>query len=75
MNEKLQNCPKCGGTMTEGFMMGHVLGTTAFPEHWHPGVPQCNVFGGTQVEKEKLIPIRSFRCEQCGFLEQYTQTQ
>ncbi len=60
--------------MKEGFMIEHALGTTAFSAKWHPGTPQCNVFGGTQIEKADLIPIQSFRCEQCGFIELYAKS-
>lgn len=64
-------CSKCGGSLNEGFIIEHALGNTAFSAKWHPGKPECNVFGGTQIEKDQLIPIRSYRCEQCGFLEFY----
>ncbi len=66
-------CSKCGGVMIEGFIIDHPLGQSAFPAQWHPGTPECNVFGGTQIDKEKLVPIQSFRCEQCGYLELYSR--
>lgn len=66
-------CPKCNGQMIEGFVIDHPLGYSAYPAQWHPGRPQCNVFGGTEIEKDRLISIQSYRCEQCGYLEQYAK--
>ncbi len=41
-------------------------------ENWSPGEPQPSVWTGLKVEnKDIVVPITTFRCPNCGYLESY----
>ena len=65
------NCPKCGGEMERGYMLE--MDGSATIEHWARGEPKQSWFG-TWIKRPKitdLLPIGSFRCLSCGYLELY----
>ena len=65
-----KKCPKCGG----GMVLGHVsecnLGRS---QPIHPGVVGTWLEGPSFCERPRPsgIPVCSFRCSGCGFLESY----
>jgi predicted RNA-binding Zn-ribbon protein involved in translation (DUF1610 family) len=70
-------CPKCGGGMLEGYILDRA----------HGAYKQCTWIGGTPEERKFLgldmqslnttgrdqIPVTTYRCPSCGFLELYAQ--
>jgi len=65
-------CPKCRGTMEEGFLpdqMYQLLGQLL----WISGKPEpSGLFGqGVKVVGREFYAVRSLRCTSCGFLEMY----
>jgi hypothetical protein len=45
-------------------------------ENWCPGEPQPSFWTGLAVEKrDKVIPVTTFRCPNCGYLESYAIPQ
>lgn len=72
--QKDLKCPKCSGKMEEGVSVEYkVIGSANFNsnnpkiETW--GKKIKNNFFIDSVEKE--IPITTYRCSKCGFLESY----
>lgn len=75
-------CSKCGSDMEEGFIAeynhGNVLVT-----NWYPGAPKVfkvEAFGVTIAEwmdayDKRMLPIQTYRCTHCGFLESYARPQ
>jgi hypothetical protein len=39
--------------------------------NWVEGAPEKSVWHGTNVPAEKCVPVGTFRCSTCGFLESY----
>jgi hypothetical protein len=74
MSAKPQLCPKCQGEMVQGFVAdfthGWVLVST-----WVEGPPEKSFWSGTKAPKEKCLPIGTFRCAACGYLESYAQAE
>jgi hypothetical protein len=67
-------CPKCGGPMEEGFLRdssygGQVEGT------WVEGKPQRSFWSGVSMRGREQLPITSYRCEGCGYLESYARLE
>lgn len=65
-------CPKCQGSMTEGFLAvptdsGHKL------VNWVEGTPQQGWFG-LKLGKKTKHEIRTWRCGRCGYLENYARS-
>lgn len=70
-DEATQICPKCNGTMDQGFVVdnSHLgLGVS----HWAQGLPRWSFWTGIKKPQEQL-PIRTFRCSVCGYLESYAR--
>lgn len=66
-------CPKCAGDMQRGFVFGYQDGQLRFPPYWAAGVPQWSFWMGIKRPRGKLIPVGTFRCSSCGFLEEYAR--
>jgi hypothetical protein len=70
-------CPKCDGEMIQGFIPE--LGPPSFAQvtipAWVEGTPQKSFWAGTKVPKDKVIPIGTFRCVSCGYLESYARPE
>ncbi len=39
------------------------------------GAPQKSFWAGTKLPEEKQIPVGTFRCSRCGFLESYARPE
>ena len=63
MVDKPAKCPKCDGTMEEGFPSGHLFGWVVAP--WK----------GSWLKRVVFWPksVRGLRCKVCGYLELYTK--
>ena len=70
MPERPTECPKCKAKMELGFMPdstpGGVLATK-----WVAGDPTRNWLGDITIKGKTLVPIVTYRCQTCGYLESY----
>lgn len=66
-----RTCPKCDGRMEEGFTVDRGHGENHVPG-WHKGAPDKR-WWGLKVDKKSLLAIESWRCNRCGYLEQYAR--
>ena len=73
MNSAPETCPKCNGRMEQGFTldMGH---GKRFVSQWGRGAPLKSFFFETQTPSDSL-PIGTYRCAACGYLESYAQKE
>ena len=74
MADAPQRCPKCGGGMEQGFVVDQAHNSRIVSQ-WVGGAPEKSFWAGLKVPTEKLIPIGTFRCSSCGFLEQYARPE
>ncbi|MFL9840900.1 PF20097 family protein [Sphingomonas sp. ST-64] len=65
-----RHCPKCQSTMIEGFMVDEGYGTRHVTK-WVEGAPQKSVWTGVKVRKLRKLDIQTWRCRNCGYLENY----
>ena len=65
-------CPKCRGDMQQGFIVDNSYGELIV-SHWAAGAPRKSFWTGTKLPQEKRIPIGTYRCSSCGFLEAYAR--
>jgi hypothetical protein len=66
-------CPKCGNEMQQGFVLDNTHGGRVVSQ-WVPGAPRESFWLGTKVPDDHL-PIGTYRCSSCGFLESYARTE
>jgi len=70
-------CPKCNGVMVQGFVIDWQGSKFSRVSSWVEGAPgKPSWFGMTvPVPREKCIPVGTFRCSVCGFLESYARPE
>jgi hypothetical protein len=73
MQKSPQVCPKCNGSMEQGFIvdMSHAVRVVS---SWARGAPLKSWIFETVVPADKL-PIGAFRCSSCGYLESYAREE
>jgi hypothetical protein len=67
-------CPKCDGEMVQGFILDVTHGGRLVSQ-WAEGPPEKSFWTGVKLPAEKLIPVGTFRCDSCGFLESYAKNK
>lgn len=69
-----KTCPKCNRNMAEGFVIdrGH-LNSVGNPQ-WTDGEFVRSFWTGGKIGT-MTIPVRTFRCTACGYLESYATEQ
>ena len=70
-NPPERKCPKCGGDMEVGFLRDRARGNLSQPAEWMEGAPETTWFGTLKMGSSTRYAVEAFRCEKCGFLEQY----
>jgi hypothetical protein len=58
------------GEMKQGFLVDKRGGFSREVSEWAEGAPEQSFFGAS-APSEKRIPVGTFRCAKCGFLESY----
>lgn len=67
-------CPKCNGEMVQGFIF-EIDGPRRAVSTWIEGAPERSFWQGAKVRADKGIPVGTFRCAACGFLEAYARPE
>ena len=65
-------CPKCSDRMDEGYLLDntqHGLGVST----WVSEPPEKSFWLGLKLKGRRQMPVRTFRCRRCGYLESYAQ--
>jgi hypothetical protein len=65
-----KQCPKCSGSMVEGYVIDRTYGSVAVGS-WVEGTAERSVWTGLKLAGKARIDIATWRCGRCGFLEQY----
>lgn len=68
-------CPKCGGEMILGFIFDRADGGARRVINWVEGAAESTFWTVTKVPKDKCIPVGTFSCSDCGYLESYAHTE
>jgi predicted nucleic-acid-binding Zn-ribbon protein len=63
-------CPKCGEIMEEGFILDNAHGTRLQSE-WIEGPPEPSRWTGLKLKGRDHLPVTTYRCLRCGYLESY----
>ena len=65
-------CPKCGATMEAGFVLDRTYGALTQSE-WIEGAPERSFWMGLKVKGRESVPMTTYRCPGCGYLEAYAR--
>ena len=66
-------CPKCNGSMTEGFIVDRGDYGTAHVSTYQAGEARKSIWTGLKQRKEDQFDVTSLRCNRCGYLENYAK--
>lgn len=66
-------CAKCRGAMEPGFVLDHTYGATAQSE-WVEGRPETSFWTGVRLKGRDRVPVTTYRCARCGYLESYARS-
>jgi hypothetical protein len=66
------HCPKCQREMEQGFEFERISGVRRELTTWMRGAPKRSLWHGIKT-LERGIPIATFRCTVCGYLESYAR--
>lgn len=72
MTDNHATCPKCSGTMQEGFVPDYSYGAV-IPSSWIKGRPQRSLWFGTKTRDRSAFRLTALRCTNCGFVELYAR--
>ena len=67
-------CPKCSGRMEQGFILDNAYGAHVVSQ-WVAGPPLKSIWTGTKLPKQDPVPVGTFRCAGCGYLESYARPE
>jgi hypothetical protein len=68
-------CPKCKGTMVQGFVPDFHHHSQNRVVGWYDGPPKKSFWTGTKAARSNGIALGAFRCNGCGFLEFYANEE
>jgi len=64
-------CAKCDGDMQQGFIAEYNSPGSVIVTSWVEGPPKASSWWKSIAPSEKQIPITTYRCTNCGYLESY----
>ena len=70
-----KDCPKCGGAMSDGFIVDKDSYGGRSVATWVEGQPKKSIWVGLRLGDAARFEITTWRCERCGFLESYAAAE
>lgn len=74
MSSPTPKCPKCQHKMVQGYILDITHGARIVSQ-WVEGPPLKSFWLGTKIPGNKSVPVGTFRCPDCGFLESYARPE
>lgn len=57
--------------MEEGFVADKAHYSVPETQKWVEGAPERSRWSGIKLRGHVVIPVKTYRCEKCGYLESY----
>ncbi len=73
MPERALQCLRCSGPMEQGFVADKAHYSIPEVQNWVEGVPERSFWSGIRLKGKGVLPVKTYRCEQCGYLESYAE--
>ncbi len=67
------SCPKCQGSMTEGWVLDNADSGRRAIGTWIEGAPEKSFWAGVKLGRKARYEIQTWRCGRCGYLESYAR--
>ena len=66
-------CPRCNGAMERGVVADKAHYSVPETQKWVEGAPEKSFWQGLKMKDRDVIPVSTYRCERCGYLESYAK--
>jgi uncharacterized Zn finger protein len=66
-------CPKCHGSMEEGFIKDEGQSGAVYTSKWVEGQPEESFWTVTKTRGKHVVQVITYRCALCGYLESYAK--
>ena len=63
------DCARCGRRMHPGYLLER--SDTRRVTEWVAGPPEKSIWTGLRTTGRATLPVTTYRCERCGYLESY----
>lgn len=74
MTPRSPECPKCRITMESGLLLDKGHANSLIATEWLEGAAEKNFWTGLKTKGKERLPVQTFRCPRCGYLESYAST-
>ena len=74
VEKAMAHCPKCNGSMAEGFIVDQGDYGATYVSAFQAGEPRKNFFGMLKQNKAEQFKVSTLRCGRCGYLESYAKS-
>ncbi|CAN5483391.1 hypothetical protein BH09GEM1_BH09GEM1_10280 [soil metagenome] len=64
-------CLRCKGPMEQGFVPDRGESSVVGTQIWMAGQPEHSIWTGIKLKGKQAIPVTTFRCTMCGYLESH----
>ena len=71
MSTHVPECTRCRKTMEAGFVLDHTQHSSGLQSTWVEGEPERSFWTGVKVKGRERLPVTTYRCPTCGYLESY----
>ena len=71
MAAKGLECLRCGGSMEQGFVADKAHYSMPETQKWVEGIAERSFWTGLKLKDRQMLPVMTYRCDRCGFLESY----
>ena len=74
MTDREPTCAECGKAMEAGFvldLLDHQTHGSGTQSAWIDGAPEPSFWTGVKLKGHQRLPVTTYRCPGCGYLESY----
>jgi len=68
---KGMDCLRCGGLLERGYVADKAHYSVPDTQQWVEGAPEHSFWQGLKMKDRDVLPVMTYRCKRCGFLESY----
>ena len=71
VKDREPTCAKCGSAMEAGFVLDQTHDAVMRQSAWIEGAPEPSFWTGLKLKGHQRLPVTTYRCSACGYLESY----
>ncbi len=74
MSNRAPNCIRCKTQMAPGYLLEAGDHNARTVTQWVDGHPEKSFWVGLKTKDRDVMPVMTYRCPACGYLESYAHT-